>query len=152
MQHHRRAHAHAGDLGLERALELAGEVRHVGRGAAHVEADHLLEARLARGLRHADHAAGRAGQDRVLALEQLGGGQAARRHHEQQPRAGLRASSSPATCCDVAPQDRRQIGVDHRGVAAADQLHQRRDLVADRDLREADLAARCAATCCSCAG
>ena len=40
-RHHRRAHAHAGDLGLEGALVLAGVVRDVGRGAAHVEADDL---------------------------------------------------------------------------------------------------------------
>ena len=31
---------------------------------------------------------------------------------------------------DIAAQDRRQIGVDHGGVAAADQLHQRAHLVA----------------------
>jgi hypothetical protein len=73
-QHHRRAHPHARDLGLERALVLAVVVRHVGRGAAHVEADQLLETGFAAGLRHADHAAGRPGQDRVLALEQFGGG------------------------------------------------------------------------------
>ena len=83
-EHHRRAHAHAGDLGLERALVLAVEMRDVGRGAAHVEADQVLEAGLAAGLRHADHAAGRSGQDRVLALEQIGRGQPARRHHEHQ--------------------------------------------------------------------
>ena len=41
---------------------------------------------------------------------------------------------------DVAAQDRRQIGVDHGRVAAPDQLDQRRDLVADRDLRKAELA------------
>ena len=81
-QHHRRAHAHAGDLGLERALVLAVEMRDVGRGAAHVEADQVREAGLASGLRHADHAARRSGQDRVLALEQLGRGEPARRHHE----------------------------------------------------------------------
>ena len=40
------------------------------------------------GLGQADDAAGRAGEDRVLALEQLGGGEAARGHHEHQPRAG----------------------------------------------------------------
>ena len=50
------------------------------------------------------------------------------------------ASSSAVDLRHVAAQDRREIGVDHRGVAAADQLDQRRDLVADRDLREADLA------------
>jgi hypothetical protein len=41
---------------------------------------------------------------------------------------------------DVAREDGRQIGIDHRRVAAADELDQRRDLVADRDLGEAELA------------
>ena len=36
----------------------------------------------------------------------------------------------------VAAQDRRQVGIDHGRVAAPDQLDQRRDLVADRDLRK----------------
>jgi hypothetical protein len=43
-RHHRRAHPHAGHLGLEGALELAGVECHVGRGAAHVEGDDLIEA------------------------------------------------------------------------------------------------------------
>ena len=37
----------------------------------------------------------------------------------------------------MAAQDRREIGVHHRRVAARDELHQRRDLVADRHLLEA---------------
>ena len=40
----------------------------------------------------------------------------------------------------VAAQDRREIAVDHRGVAAADKLDQRRDFVAGGDLLEAELA------------
>jgi len=64
---------HARDLGLEGALVFAVVVRYVGRGAAHVEADEIFKAGLAAGLGHADHAAGGAGQDRVLAAEQLGG-------------------------------------------------------------------------------
>ena len=40
----------------------------------------------------------------------------------------------------IAAQNRRQISIHHRGVAAADQLDQRRDFVADRDLGEAHLA------------
>ncbi len=68
-QHHRRAHAHAGDFRLEGALVLAVEMRHVGRGAAHVEADEAVQPGLLSGLRHPDHAAGRTGQNRVLALE-----------------------------------------------------------------------------------
>ena len=42
--HHRRADAHAGDLGVEGALVVAVVMGDVGRGAAHVEADDLAEA------------------------------------------------------------------------------------------------------------
>ncbi len=83
-EHHRRAHAHAGDFGLEGALVFAVEMRDVRRCAAHVEADQPVEAGLVPGLRHADHAARGSRQDRVLALEQFGRGQAARRHHEHE--------------------------------------------------------------------
>src|SRR3546814_19633098 len=38
----------------------------------------------------------------------------------------------------IAAQDRRDIGIDHGGIAAADELDQRRDLVAGRDLGEAE--------------
>ena len=161
--HHRRAHAHAGDLGLEGALVGAVIVGDVGRGAAHVEADDLVEAGELGRLGHADDAAGRAGQDRVLALEAVGGGEAAGGHHEDQagawssrgpsrracrrtPRAARAISArgrgqAPRHLLDIARQDRRQIGVDDRRVAAPDELHQRRHLVAGGDLREADLAA-----------
>jgi hypothetical protein len=40
----------------------------------------------------------------------------------------------------VSLQDRREVGVDDRRIAAAHELDQRRDLVAHRDLRKADLA------------
>ena len=68
-QHHRRAHAHAGDFRFEGALILAVEMRDVGRCATHVEADQAVQSGLLSGLRHADHPAGRTGQDRILALE-----------------------------------------------------------------------------------
>src|SRR5690606_27238364 len=109
--------------------------------AAHVEADDLVEAGHLRGLDRADHTAGRAGEDGVLALEQVGGGEPAGGLHEHQPWAAVTAEAELAgNLVDVAAQDRREVGVDHGGVAAADQLHQRRDLVADGDLRKADLA------------
>jgi hypothetical protein len=41
---------------------------------------------------------------------------------------------------DVAAQDRRKIGVDQGRVAAPDELDQRRDLMADGNLRETELA------------
>ena len=103
----------------------------VGRGAAHVEADDALEPGLPPGLGHADDAAGRARQDGVLALEEVGGGEAARRHHEHQARAGALDVELLGDLPDIAREDRREIGVDHRGVAAADELEERRDLVAD---------------------
>ena len=137
--HHRRADTHARDFRIQRPLVGAGIVGDIGRGAAHVEADDLFLAGQARGFGHADDAAGRARQDRILALEEIGGGEPTRRHHELQRRRGgiLCAGAERAgDAADIARQDRRQIGVDDRGVAAPDDLYQRRDLVADRDLRE----------------
>ena len=91
-QHHRRAHAHARDLGLEGALVLAVEMGDVGRGAAHVEADDARRSRpRAPVSAMRDDAAGRAGEDGVLALEEIGRREAARRHHEHQPGAGSRS-------------------------------------------------------------
>ena len=133
--HHRRAHPHAGHHRFEHALVGAVVVGDVGRGAAHVEADHLAQADRLAALDGADDAAGGAGQDRVLALEAVGVGQAAVRLHEHQAhRAGF--GGHPR---DIVAQHRRQVGVDHGGVAAPDDLHQGADLVADRNLREAGL-------------
>ena len=133
-RHHRRPHAHARDLGLEGTLVLAGVMRDVGRGAAHVEGDDLPEARERARPDPADDAAGRSREDRVLALEQLRVDQAAARLHEHQPDIAERSCH----LIDVAPEDRRQIGIDHGRVAARDELHQGRHLMADRDLGEAD--------------
>ena len=57
--HHRRAQTHAGDLGVKAAFEGAGIVGHIGRGAAHVEADQMLKPGFAPDLGHADHSARR---------------------------------------------------------------------------------------------
>ena len=135
-RHHRRPHAHARDLRLEGPLVLAGVVGDVGRGAPHVEGDDLREAGERADPDRADDAAGRPGQDRILALEPMRVDQAAARLHEHQADLAERVRHP----VDVAPQDRREIGVDHGGVAAADQLHERRDPMADRDLGEADRA------------
>ena len=64
-------------------------------------------------------------------------GEAAVRLHEME--VGL-SRQAGRDAVDIAAQHRRQISVDHRRVAAPDQLDQRRDLVADRDLRKAQLA------------
>jgi hypothetical protein len=54
-------------------------------------------------------------QDGVLALEGVRVGEAAGRLHEEQPHARHLAGH----LLDIAAQDRRQVGVDHRRVAAA---------------------------------
>ena len=82
--HHRGAHAHPCYLGFKLALKLTGKMTHVGGRAAHVKANHPRRAvqTLAMGkrqlgrARHAHNAARRAGQNRVLALERMGIGQA----------------------------------------------------------------------------
>ncbi len=133
--HHGRAHAHAGHLGFEFAFELARIVRHIGGRAAHVKADHLRKACDFAGPNHADDAAGRPGQDRVLAAETVGIGQAAAGLHEHETDAGQFAGH----LVHVALQDGRQIRVHHGRVAARDELDQRADLVRHGHLRESDL-------------
>ena len=131
--HHRRAHPDARDLGLERPLIGARIMANVGGGAAHVEADQLVIAGQFAGLHHADHAPSRAGQNRVLALKQLGVGQPAIGLHEHQ---AAFAAKRILHLVHIAAEDRRQISVHHGRIPAGDQLHQRRSLVGDADLAE----------------
>ncbi len=109
-------------------------MRHVRRGAAHVEADHPLVAREPGHPHHADDAAGRAGQDRVLAPEVPGLGEPAVGLHEHQPDTGQFVRHLP----DVAAQTGVEVGVDHGGVPARHQLHQRARLAGQRHLVEAE--------------
>ena len=96
-QHHRRADAHACDHALEGPLVHPVEMADIGGGAAHVEADDAGEARKPRRLHRADHAACRARQDGVLALEQMRRGQPARRLHERGVWFRLRRTRAPRT-------------------------------------------------------
>ncbi len=134
--HHRRAHAYARDQRLEAALEFAGVMRHVGRGATHVKGDDLGKAAALGGSRRADDPAGRSGQDRVLAGKFPRIREAAVRLHEHQPR----LAQLPREPVDMTSQDRREIGIDNGRVAATDELHQRAHEMARRDLGEAQLA------------
>ena len=83
--HHRRPHADPGHLGLEGALVLAGVVRHVGGGAAHVEADDMVETGDGRGLDRAHDTPRRSREDGVLALEAMGVHEPAVGLHEHEP-------------------------------------------------------------------
>ena len=135
--HHRRAHAHTGHLRLEHALEVgqlrAGKMRHVGGGATHVKADDFFKTRHQRSAHRTDDAAGRPRQDGILALEAPRIGKAAVRLHEHQ----AHTRQLRGDLVDITAQDRRQIGVDHGGIAARHQFHQRTDLVRGRDLGKA---------------
>ena len=63
--HHRGLNAHAVDFRLEASRQLTGKQADVRGRAAHVEPDQLTPAIRGAGSDHADHAARRAGQDRV---------------------------------------------------------------------------------------
>jgi hypothetical protein len=76
-RHHRRAHAHASDFGLKSTLKSAGVKRDIGGSAAHVKADDTIKPAHRCGARRAHNAARRARQNRILALEMPGFGQAA---------------------------------------------------------------------------
>jgi hypothetical protein len=132
--HHGGAHAHARNNGFERALVRAVVKRNVGRRAAHVEADDLGKAGRLAGARGPHDAARRAGEDRILALEPARIDKPAVGLHEQQPRFAERRRDA----IDIAAQNRRNIRIDHGRIAAPDDFHQRRDFVADRDLRKPD--------------
>ena len=134
--HHRRTHAHAGHLGLELALEFAREMADVGGGTAHVKADHAVLSGDLRGAGHAHNAAGGPRKNRVLALKAMSVRQASGRLHEVQRNAGQLGLH----LLHVAPQDGREIGIHHRGVAAAHKLHQRARAMRCADLRKARLA------------
>ncbi len=136
--HHRRTHPDPGDLGSQLAFELSCVVRHIGGGAAHVEADDPVVAGLLRGADHADDASGRPGEDGVLAAEAGGFAQAAVGLEEHQPD----PVEAGGDLVDVPAEDGREAGVDDRGVAPGDEPDQRADLVGAADLGEARLPGR----------
>ena len=100
---HRGAQPDAGHHRVRGPLIVAGEMRDVGRGAAHVEADNAVVARRARRLGHAHHAARRSGQDGVLAPERARRRQAAAGLHEKQRRSLAQIGPDPI---DIGAQDR----------------------------------------------
>ena len=64
----------------------------------------------------------------------MGIGEAARRLHEKE----FDARHLAGHLLHIAAQDGREIGIDHGGVAAADELHHRAGFMRGADLREAD--------------
>src|SRR6185503_19991176 len=74
------------------------------------------------------------GKNRVLAVDLLRIGESARRLHELQ----LHARQLRSNQVHVAAEYRRQVRIDDSRIAARHQLHQRADLMRDRNLHEAD--------------
>ncbi|OIQ91328.1 hypothetical protein GALL_267950 [mine drainage metagenome] len=91
---------------------------------------------LLRGARHAHDATSRPRQNGVLAAKRMRLGQPAAGLHEQQ----AHPRHLGRDLLNIAPQDGREIGVHHRGVAARDEFHQRTGFVRGAHLREADAA------------
>jgi hypothetical protein len=67
--------------------------------------------------------------------------------HERQAHVRIERAQLLVQRADVAAQRRREVGIEHRGVAAADIAHQRRQLVRHRHFLEAERP--CAACCLS---
>ena len=105
----------------------------VGRGAAHVETNHLRRAARFRGAGHADDPAGRAGEDRVLAPEPCPIRKAPARLHEQRT---IARPQRGGELVNITAQNWREVRVDQRRIPAPDQLDQWRNFVTYRDLRE----------------
>ena len=100
-------------------------MRDVGRGAAHVEGDDLLQAGRSGGAHRADDAAGGTREDGVLAVQQATLGESPAGLHELQVHAGKRLGDA----LQVAAQHGRQIGIGNRRLAAGDELDEWAHLV-----------------------
>ena len=137
--HHRRTHPHSRYHGLEASLKFPVVMGDISGCPAHIKTDEFGIAGHGCRLDHADNTAGRAGKDGILALEQLGIGQAAVGLHKHQFRAGIPgAAELLGDLVDITPQNRRKIGVDNGGIPPGDQFHQGTYPVADRNLGKTD--------------
>ena len=115
-------------------------MRYVRRGATHIEADDFRHAGLGGRHRSADDATGRPGEDRILSLKEGGIGEAAGGLHEKEPRCRIVLADLGRDMLDIAPQQRREIGIDDGRVAPCDEFDERTCAVACRNLREAQIA------------
>ena len=126
-------HARIGDLRFEGALEGAGVMGHIGGGAAHVEADDLMETGLFGGGDRAHDAPRRSREDTVPAAKVAPVGESPVGLHEEEP--GL-IGELPGHGLHVAAQDGGEVGVDDGGVSAPYELDEGTDFMGDGDLGE----------------
>ena len=137
--HHGRPQSDTGNPGLVGSLEFTVVVTDIRRRTPHVESDHLAETGRLTDPRHPHHPTGRAGENGILSVEKPGVREAPIRSHEFEA-APLRpgASEFRGNPVDIPPDDRRQVGIDHRGIPPRNVFHQGADFVADRHLGVAD--------------
>ena len=109
-------------------------MRHIGRRAAHVKANHFVVSSALRSACHANNTACGATQNGIFAGKGMRIGEATRRLHEHQ----FDAWHFSSHLIDVATQDGRQISIHHRGVTPADKLHQRTGLMRRANLVKAN--------------
>jgi hypothetical protein len=134
--HHRGLDAHTADERLEATVHVSvADERHVSRGAAHVEAERPLEAAERGDAGGAHHAAGGPREQGIGTAKALHVGQASRGLHETQARARQLALQRR----HVRTQQRREVGVHSRRLAARQQPHLARNLVGGDDMGETHL-------------
>ncbi len=138
--HERRLQAHAVDLGDEAARDLSGRETDVRRGAPHVETDQP-----ARPVGHArgDHAHDTTrgpGQHSVDAPQARGIHESAIALHERHRGCAVLPGERGAELARVSQQQRRQVCVGDRGLAARDVAEQRCGFVRGHDLVEPEAA------------
>ena len=128
-------HARIGDLRFEGALEGAGVMGDIGGGAAHVEADDLMETGLPGGSDRAHDAPRRSREDAVPAAKAAPVGEPPVGLHEEEPRVG----ELPGHGLHVAAQDGGEVGIDHGGVSAPYELDEGADLAGNGNLGKPQL-------------
>ena len=117
---------------------LAGlDNRRLGGRAAHVESDDVRVPRAAGELRRRDHAGGRARLDDGdrLADRRARGDEPAVRLHDQDRRRDLLRVEAFAQPLEVAPDERSDVGVHHRGARALELLDLRQHLMREGEVR-----------------
>ena len=131
-------HSHPGYLGFVGAFKLTGVMGDIGRGAAHVETNQPIKTCCLSGTYHAHHATRRPRKQSIFALKMVSIGQAPVGLHKHEPRTLPIGAQLAIYLVYVTSQNRGQVSINHRGVAARYQFHEGANFVAHRDLRKSD--------------
>ena len=109
---------------LEAVRHITVDEGHVGRGAAHVEADQPADTQAAADPGHADQAARGPRQHAGDGMKGVNGCEAAVALHQLEATLRIELAQLALQPADIVPQRRRQVRVEHCGVAARDVAHE----------------------------